>query len=72
MKLMTWNIQWGRGADDGVGARPHQAARFQGEPVAYCPFIFVDQDVSLMRGLIQGWPKQFGTRPPWWTRFAQN
>jgi acetoacetate decarboxylase len=44
------------------------AARFGGEPVAYCPFIFVDQDVSLMRGLIQGWPKQFGT--VWMTRPA--
>src|SRR5262245_52007269 len=42
------------------------AAQYQGEPVAYCPFIFVDQDVSLMRGLIQGWPKQFGT--VWMTR----
>jgi acetoacetate decarboxylase len=44
------------------------AARYQDEPVAYCPFIFVDQDVSLMRGLIQGWPKQFGT--VWITRAA--
>lgn len=44
------------------------AASYQGEPVAYCPFIFVDQDVSLMRGLIQGWPKQFGT--VWITRAA--
>jgi acetoacetate decarboxylase len=44
------------------------AAQFNGEPVAYCPFIFVDQDVSLMRGLIQGWPKQFGT--VWITRAA--
>lgn len=44
------------------------AARFEKEPVAYCPFIFVDQDVSLMRGLIQGWPKQFGT--VWITRAA--
>jgi hypothetical protein len=42
------------------------AARHRGESVAYCPFIFVDQDVSLMRGLIQGWPKQFGT--VWMTR----
>jgi acetoacetate decarboxylase len=42
------------------------AARYNREPVAYCPFIFVDQDVSLMRGLIQGWPKQFGT--VWITR----
>ncbi|MBI4692705.1 MAG: acetoacetate decarboxylase family protein [Gammaproteobacteria bacterium] len=42
------------------------AARHAGEPVAYCPFIFVDQDVSLMRGLVQGWPKQIGST--WVTR----
>jgi acetoacetate decarboxylase len=44
------------------------AAQLNGQPVAYCPFIFVDQDVSLMRGLVQGWPKQFGT--VWITRAA--
>ncbi len=27
----------------------------------YCPFIWVDQDISLLRGLLQGWPKKFGT-----------
>lgn len=27
----------------------------------YCPFIWVDQDISLVRGLLQGWPKKFGT-----------
>jgi hypothetical protein len=32
-----------------------------GEPVAFCPFIFVDQDVSLLRGWIQGWPKLLGS-----------
>ena len=37
------------------------SAAFDGSPVAYCPFIWVDQDVSLMRSLVQGWPKQFGT-----------
>ena len=36
------------------------SASFKGSPVAYCPFIWVDQDVSLMRGLVQGWPKQIG------------
>jgi acetoacetate decarboxylase len=41
-------------------------ARFQGEPVSFCPFIWVDQDVSLVRGLIQGWPKQIGST--WTTR----
>jgi hypothetical protein len=38
----------------------------RGEQVAFCPFIWVDQDVSLMRGLIQGWPKQIGST--WITR----
>lgn len=42
------------------------SANFEGQPVSYCPFIWVDQDVSLMRGLVQGWPKQFGST--WITR----
>jgi len=42
------------------------SASFEGSPVAYCPFIWVDQDVSLMRGLVQGWPKQIGST--WMTR----
>ena len=42
------------------------SASFEGSPVAYCPFIWVDQDVSLMRGLVQGWPKQIGAT--WITR----
>jgi acetoacetate decarboxylase len=42
------------------------SASFDGLPVAYCPFIWVDQDVSLMRGLVQGWPKQIGST--WTTR----
>ena len=42
------------------------SARFEGTPVAYCPFIWVDQDLSLMRGLVQGWPKQLGST--WITR----
>jgi hypothetical protein len=37
------------------------SAAFEGTPLAYCPFIWVDQDISLMRGLIQGWPKQIGS-----------
>lgn len=36
------------------------SAKYNGAPVSYCPFIWVDQDLSLMRGLIQGWPKQIG------------
>jgi acetoacetate decarboxylase len=42
------------------------SARHQGMAVAFCPFIWVDQDVSLMRGLVQGWPKQIGST--WITR----
>lgn len=37
------------------------AATFRGEAVMTCPAIFVDQDVSLLRGLIQGWPKCLGS-----------
>ncbi len=32
----------------------------------YCPFIFVDQDVSLLRGWLQGLPKKLGS--VWLTR----
>jgi len=42
------------------------SARFRGEPVSFCPFIWVDQDISLLRGHIQGWPKQLGST--WITR----
>jgi acetoacetate decarboxylase len=42
------------------------SATYEGAPVGYCPFIWVDQDVSLMRGLVQGWPKQLGST--WMTR----
>jgi acetoacetate decarboxylase len=42
------------------------SAEYENSPVAYCPFIWVDQDKSLMRGLIQGWPKQIGET--WITR----
>ncbi len=27
----------------------------------FCPFIWVDQDISLIRGLLQGWPKKLGS-----------
>jgi acetoacetate decarboxylase len=29
-------------------------------PIHTCPYIFVDKDVSMARGWIQGWPKKFG------------
>lgn len=35
-------------------------------PGLFCPFIYVDQDVSLVRGWLQGWPKKHGS--VWMTR----
>jgi hypothetical protein len=32
----------------------------------FCPFIYVDQDISLARGWLQGWPKKLGS--VWMTR----
>ena len=32
----------------------------------YCPFIYVDQDLSMVRGWMQGWPKKIGS--VWMTR----
>jgi hypothetical protein len=32
-----------------------------GQPVAYCPYIFVDNDSAMMRGLVQGFPKRLGS-----------
>jgi acetoacetate decarboxylase len=42
------------------------SASYEGNPCAFCPYIWVDQDVSLMRGFAQGWPKQIGST--WITR----
>lgn len=40
--------------------------RPNGSHCMYCPAIWVDQDISLMRGLLQGWPKKMGST--WLTR----
>ncbi|CAA7614769.1 conserved hypothetical protein [Magnetospirillum sp. LM-5] len=37
-----------------------------GQPALYCPFIYVDQDISMARGWLQGWPKKLGS--VWMTR----
>jgi hypothetical protein len=37
-----------------------------GSSVNFCPYIYVDQDVSLVRGLLQGLPKKLGS--VWMTR----
>jgi len=43
-----------------------ELARPDGSPVNFCPLIYVDQDVSLLRGQINGWPKKLGST--WLTR----
>ncbi|KQW27367.1 acetoacetate decarboxylase family protein [Acidovorax sp. Root402] len=40
--------------------------RSDGTLCNYCPAIWVDQDISLVRGLLQGWPKKIGST--WLTR----
>ncbi|HEX7625208.1 MAG TPA: acetoacetate decarboxylase family protein, partial [Anaeromyxobacteraceae bacterium] len=40
--------------------------RPDGTAANFCPLIYVDQDVSMLRGLLQGWPKKMGS--PWLTR----
>jgi len=37
------------------------ACEWQGQPVVRCPFCWVDRDFSLVRGLIQGYPKKMGS-----------
>jgi acetoacetate decarboxylase len=36
-------------------------ALFDGKPINYCPFIFVDNDAALARGWSQGFPKKLGS-----------
>jgi acetoacetate decarboxylase len=36
-------------------------ATFEGTPVNYCPFIFVDNDAGIARGWAQGYPKKLGS-----------
>jgi acetoacetate decarboxylase len=36
-------------------------AVFDGKPVTYCPFIFVDNDAAIARGWSQGYPKKLGS-----------
>lgn len=43
-----------------------EVERPDGSLCMYCPAIWVDQDISLVRGLLQGWPKKMGRT--WLTR----
>jgi acetoacetate decarboxylase len=36
-------------------------AIFEGTPVNYCPYIFVDNDAAIARGWAQGYPKKLGS-----------
>lgn len=36
-------------------------ARFEGKPINYCPYIFVDNDAAMARGWAQGFPKKLGS-----------
>jgi len=36
-------------------------AIFEGKPVNYCPYIFVDNDAAIARGWTQGFPKKLGS-----------
>jgi acetoacetate decarboxylase len=36
-------------------------AIFEGTPINYCPFIFVDNDAAIARGWAQGFPKKLGS-----------
>lgn len=36
-------------------------ARWRDMPIAYCPYIYVDNDAAMMRGMIQGFPKKLGS-----------
>lgn len=43
-----------------IAPKPGEGARF------CCPLIYVDQDISMLRGWLQGWPKKIGNT--WLTR----
>ena len=43
-----------------------EVTRPDGTAANFCPLIYVDQDVSMLRGLLQGWPKKLGST--WLTR----
>lgn len=71
-RCAAYFVDWQFASEDGDERREPIAAQYKetiflisaqlgAERVSYCPFIWVDQDTALMRGLIQGWPKQLGS-----------
>ncbi|MEY8096943.1 acetoacetate decarboxylase family protein [Falsihalocynthiibacter sp. S25ZX9] len=36
-------------------------AEHEGQKRLFCPFIYVTQDISMVRGLLQGWPKKMAS-----------
>jgi Acetoacetate decarboxylase (ADC) len=43
-----------------------ELTRPDGTAANFCPLIYVDQDISMLRGQLQGWPKKMGNT--WLTR----
>jgi acetoacetate decarboxylase len=79
-RCAAYFVEWQYASDSGeeyldpVRSQYHEtiillSASFEGTPCAFCPFIWVDQDVSMMRGFAQGWPKQIGST--WITRASE-
>lgn len=47
-------------------------AHYQGKPVSWCPYIYVDNDHALARGWIQGFPKKVGVIAQTWSFVGAN
>jgi acetoacetate decarboxylase len=61
-----WCTDWGEELDDPYRSQYRECfivvnALLGDEPVTTCPYIWVDKDVALVRGWIQGFPKKLGT-----------
>ena len=75
-KTSVYCFDWQSCADDEGYLDPVRAqykeglffinVRCKGRTAAFCPFIWVDNDIMIMRGLLQGYPKQLGS--VWITR----
>ena len=70
-RAFFWFLDWQfTGSDDEVTDPARYQYReafalveaiFEGTPINYCPFIFVDNDAAIARGWTQGFPKKLGS-----------
>src|SRR6516225_1478989 len=70
-RAFFWFLDWQfTGSDDEVTDPARYQYReafalveaiFEGTPINYCPFIFVDNDAAIARGWAQGFPKKLGS-----------